>query len=211
MYARHLLITLAAVLVTGSMSALASSHREAPFITEQPKLDGTDFYLFRSYEPGRDGYVTLVANYIPLQDSYGGPNYFTMDSDAVYDIHVDNNGDAQEDVTFRFRFDNEIQDIALPVGDPMDLRMVSVPVVTTAPGGIGPGSLDRMGLNVFETYTVEIIRGDRRNQGQLILNADGGGTPSMFAKPVDNVGSKFGRRSFECGFDCIDNRSDRFG
>ncbi len=84
--------------------AVASSHREAPFITENPKVDGTDFYMFRSYEPGRDQYVTLIANYLPLQDSYGGPNYFTLDPNAVYDIHVDNDGDAKEDLTFRFRF-----------------------------------------------------------------------------------------------------------
>ena len=57
----------------------ASSHREAPFIAQHPKVDGTDFYMFRSYEPGREGYVTFVANYLPLQDSYGGPNYFTLD------------------------------------------------------------------------------------------------------------------------------------
>ena len=54
----------------------ASSHREAPFITSVPKVDGTDFYMFRSYESGRDAFVTLVANYIPLQDAYGGPTIF---------------------------------------------------------------------------------------------------------------------------------------
>ena len=181
---------LAAVLLVAPLSAQASSHREAPLITEQPKVDGTDFYMFRSYEPGRDAYVSLVANYVPLQDAYGGPNYFTMDPDAVYDIHIDNNGDAQEDITFRFRFNNEIQDIALPVGDPMNPETVPVPVITTAPGGIGPGIFDRAGLNVFETYTVEIIRGDRRNQGQPIMNADGGATPMSFEKPVDYVGTK---------------------
>ena len=62
------------------LAAIASSHREAPFITEHPKVDGTDFYMFRSYEPGRQGFVTLIANYLPLQDSYGGPNYFTLGS-----------------------------------------------------------------------------------------------------------------------------------
>ena len=85
-------------------AAIASSHREAPFITEHPKVDGTDFYMFSSYESGRDGYVTLIANYLPLQDAYGGPNYFTLDPNAVYDIHIDNDGDATEDMTFRFRF-----------------------------------------------------------------------------------------------------------
>jgi hypothetical protein len=55
-------------------TATASSHREAPFITAHPKVDGTDFYMFRSYEAGRQDYVTLIANYIPLEDAYGGPN-----------------------------------------------------------------------------------------------------------------------------------------
>ena len=64
--------------------AFASSHREAPFITEMPKVDGTDFYFFRSYEAGKTDTVTLVANYLPLQDAYGGPNYFTLDPQALY-------------------------------------------------------------------------------------------------------------------------------
>src|SRR5262245_32591973 len=62
-----------------------SSHREAPFVTEHPKVDATDFYLFRSYETGREGYVTLIANYQPLQAPYGGPNYFFMDPEALYE------------------------------------------------------------------------------------------------------------------------------
>ncbi len=95
-------------------AAQASSHREAPFITTQPKVDGTDLYMFRSYENGRSNYVTLIANYIPLQDPYGGPNYFAMDPNALYEIHVDNNGDAVEDISFQFRFKNNLADIALP-------------------------------------------------------------------------------------------------
>src|SRR5207237_3952070 len=75
-------------------TALASSHREAPFITTQPKVDASDFYMFRSYESGRAGYVTLIANYLPLQDAYGGPNFFTLDPKALYEIHIDNNGDG---------------------------------------------------------------------------------------------------------------------
>ncbi|MEO5880856.1 MAG: DUF4331 family protein, partial [Caldimonas sp.] len=65
-----------------SLPAQASSHREAPAITAMPKVDGTDFYMFNSYEQGRAGFVTLVANYLPLQDAYGGPNYFKLDSNA---------------------------------------------------------------------------------------------------------------------------------
>ena len=64
--------------------AVASSHREAPNITRHPALDSTDFYAFNSYEQGREGYVTFIANYIPLQDAYGGPNYFAMDTAYVW-------------------------------------------------------------------------------------------------------------------------------
>src|SRR5271163_4300341 len=63
-----------AVLLGASLLPLysfASSHREAPGIAGMPRLDGTDFYMFRSYEPGRSAYVTLIANYIPLQDAHG--------------------------------------------------------------------------------------------------------------------------------------------
>jgi len=66
--------------------AYASSHREAPNISRLPTVDGTDFYMFNSYEAGRTGYVTILANYIPLQDSYGGPNYFALDPTARYEI-----------------------------------------------------------------------------------------------------------------------------
>ena len=83
------------------LPALASSHREAPAITEQPKVDGTDFYMFRSYENGRENYVTFIANYQPVQVPYGGPNYFSMDPDALYEIHIDVDGDAAEDIIGR--------------------------------------------------------------------------------------------------------------
>jgi|GEM_PF-3133744 len=66
--------------------AMASSHREAPFITKYPQVDAIDFYLFSSCGPGRDGYVTLIANYQPVQAAYGGPNYYSLDSEALYAI-----------------------------------------------------------------------------------------------------------------------------
>src|SRR4051812_14859037 len=78
--------------------AQASSHREAPFITSTPKVDGTDFYMFRSYEANRAGFVTMIANYQPFQDPQGGPNFFQFDANALYEIHVDNNGDGKEDI-----------------------------------------------------------------------------------------------------------------
>ena len=54
--------------------SIAASHREAPLIAGLPRVDSTDVYAFRSYEPGRSGFVTILANYIPLQDAYGGPS-----------------------------------------------------------------------------------------------------------------------------------------
>src|SRR4029453_10047025 len=66
--------------LAASNTALESRHPEAPFNTTAPKVDGTDFYMFRSYEPGRADYVTIIANYQPLQAAYGGANYFFIDS-----------------------------------------------------------------------------------------------------------------------------------
>ncbi|MGZ9030359.1 MAG: DUF4331 domain-containing protein [Burkholderiaceae bacterium] len=171
-------------------AAQASSHREAPFITTQPKVDGTDFYMFRSYESGRATHVTLIANYLPLQDPYGGPNYFAMDPNALYEIHVDNNGDAVEDISFQFRFKNNLADITLPVGG----KSVSIPL--TQAGGISAGKDDA--LNVKETFTVDVLRGDRRaGQRGAVTNATGGGRE--FIKPVDFIGTKtFGS---EAGYD----------
>ena len=100
---------LASLVVATTTPAEASSHREAPFITRMPKVDGTDLYIFRSYETGRSGFVTLIANYYPLQEPAGGPNFFMMDPNALYEIHLDNNGDAKEDVTFQFRFNNNLK------------------------------------------------------------------------------------------------------
>ena len=78
---RHALF--AALAVSAAGAAYASSHREAPFISTRPSVDATDFYLFNSYESGRAGYVTLIANYVPLQDPQGGPNYFALDDNAL--------------------------------------------------------------------------------------------------------------------------------
>ena len=64
--------------------AFASSHREAPNITKMPKVDNTDTYAFRSYEPGRAGFTTLIANFQPGENPGDGPNYYTMDPDALY-------------------------------------------------------------------------------------------------------------------------------
>ncbi len=172
---------LAAALVP--LAGQASSHREAPFITEAPKVDGTDFYLFNSYETGRDAYVTLIANYLPLQDAYGGPNYFDLDEDALYEIHIDNTADAVEDITFQFRFTTTTRGVALNIGGE------DVPIPLKQAGGVGPLAADDANLNVVQSYTVDIVRGDRRSgtRESLSLAADGS---TDFVKPVDNIGNK---------------------
>lgn len=166
--------------------AFASSHREAPFITELPKVDATDFYMFRSYEPGREGFVTLIANYQPFQTPYGGPNFFAMDPDALYEIHIDNNGDALEDLTFQFRFQVRSPNLALDIGSQGQTKNVAVPLFNI--GGISAGG--NANLNIVQTYTVDLVRGDRRTgQRQSVTNVNGG-FGNEFAKPVDNIGAK---------------------
>ena len=168
-------------ILAASTLASASSHREAPFITSMPKVDATDFYMFRSYETGRAGFVTMMANYYPLQDAYGGPNYFSMDPDALYEIHIDNVGDAKERITFQFRFKNTLNNVSLNVGG----KSVAIPLVQA--GGIAAG--DSSKINVSETYTVNVVRGDRRSGTvAAVTNASGGS--ATFTKPIDNIGNK---------------------
>lgn len=165
--------------------ATASSHREAPFITTAPKVDGTDVYLFRSYETGRSEYVTMIMNYQPLQDAYGGPNYFSMDPNALYEFHIDNNGDAKEDITFQFRFTNRLANGGAGVELPIGSKSVAIPLIQA-------GQVSQVrdpNLNRGEQFTVNIVRGDRRGGQMAALRNRANGSTS-FDKPVDNIGSK---------------------
>lgn len=179
--------TLAALFVAGAVNA--SSHREAPNITRFPTLDSTDFYAFNSYEDGREDYVTLIANYIPLQDAYGGPNYFAMDPAATYSIHIDNDGDAVEDITFAFNFTkslpNNNEGIALTVGPADNQRTVAVPLINI--GGVSAGNTQN--ANFSESYELTMISGDMRTGSKETIANTGAGTNS-FGKPLDYVGNK---------------------
>ncbi len=182
---RNLLCALVAsaacgAMVVGSGSALAASHREAPLIAQMPAVDNTDTYVFRSYEPGREGYVVFIANYLPLQDAYGGPNYFQLDPDALYEIHVDNNGDGREDLTFSFRFYNNVRGTAL------NINGTNVPIPLVNSGQITTGSVPA--LNVVQQYSVDLIRGARRTGTREPVLPLVGGT--RFEKPIDNIGNK---------------------
>lgn len=170
-------------LALSATNAGASSHREAPDITKSPKVDATDFYMFRSYQPGREGYVTLIANYQPLQAPYGGPNYFTMDADALYEIHIDNDGDAVEDITFQFDFTNALggennAGVSLQIGD----ESVAIPLRAAGDGN------QTLFINESEKYQLTMVTGDRRTgQAALVTGANG---MKNFTKPIDNIGTK---------------------
>jgi hypothetical protein len=79
-----------------------SSHREAPGISKDPVADSTDVYAFIS--PDRPDSVTLIANYVPLQEPAGGPNFYEFGSGVLYEINIDNTGDGWPDITYQFRF-----------------------------------------------------------------------------------------------------------
>jgi hypothetical protein len=125
--------------------------------------------------------VTLIANYQPLEAAYGGPNYFTMSPDALYEIHVDNNGDAKEDISFQFRFKTTRRNTTLNIGG----KNVAIPLVQSGPvTDVGQAT-----QNVMETYTATVVRGMRRgSNAQSISNAGNGST--NFDKPLDNIGTK---------------------
>jgi hypothetical protein len=125
------LITCAAACMAAAVPLLsfASSHREAPFIGGMPRLDGTDVYAFRSYEPGRADFVTLIANYIPFQDPQGGPNFYPLDTKAIYTMDVFNTGNAVTHLSFEFRFSNQVKNLTVPAGK----RNVAVPLINIGP------------------------------------------------------------------------------
>ncbi|MGI9046896.1 MAG: DUF4331 domain-containing protein [Burkholderiales bacterium] len=183
-------LTLVASALACGGSALASSHAEAPFITEMRKVDNTDVYAFRSYEAnragnpagnGQDGFVTLISNFFPLQDPYGGPNFFFLDPDALYEIHVDNNGDAKEDLTFRFRFTNDLRNITRSIGGKdVAIALRNFDPITGA---------DPTTSNIRESYRVNVVRGNRRS-GQRAAVTNAADQADTFIKPLDNIGQK---------------------
>jgi hypothetical protein len=151
MLTRRLSVSLlaAAILMTG-FSALASSHREAPLIRLDPVADNTDLYAFRS--PDAPDTVTIIANYIPYQEPGQAPNYYDFDPDVLYEIHIDNNGDAREDITYQFRFQREVR-------DPGTFLYNTGPVTT----------LDDADLNVRYSYSLVRVAGPRRTGNGSVI------------------------------------------
>ena len=103
-----LVAALALVLAGRSIQphAVASSHREAPMISRDPVADTTDVYVFVS--PDQPDTVTLIGAWVPLAEPAGGPNYYDFGDDVLYEIYIDNDGDAREDISYQFQFETRV-------------------------------------------------------------------------------------------------------
>jgi len=143
-----LLAAMLAPLTMRTPQVAASSHREAPLISQDPLADNTDVYAFVS--PDRPDTATIIANYIPLEEPASGPGFFNFDPNALYSIYVDNTGDGQPDVTFDFQFKTTI---ANP-------NTFLTHLGTAGPGGGDAviSSLKDPDFNVKQTYTVTMTR-----------------------------------------------------
>ncbi len=130
-----------------------SSHREAPAISKDPVADNTDLYAFVS--PDRTGTVTILSNFIPLEEPAGGPNFFQFGDDVLYEILIDNNGDGIEDVTYQFRF-------VTVIGNKETFLYNTGPI----------GSLSDPDWNIRQLYSVTKVLGPRRTGTSMLLGSD---------------------------------------
>ena len=123
-------------------STMASSHREAPLISQDPSADSTDVYAFVS--PDKPDTVTIIGSWIPLEGPQGGPNYYKFGDDVRYTLHVDNNGDAKPDQSYRFNFSSKTKN------------------GNTLLYNTGPiDSLSSDNWNVVQTYAIEEANGEK--------------------------------------------------
>jgi len=158
-----------------------SSHGEAPGTKAHPQIDGTDLYAFMSYETGRQDFVTIIANYYPGQDGYGGPNFYALAPDTMYEIHIDNTGDAVEDMTFQFQLTSELGNHGK--GAALKIHGHNVPVALKVLGPVTAG--DNSALNFFEFYRLHYVT----KAGTKTLKPFGG-KGDTFVKPFDYAGNK---------------------
>lgn len=155
--------------------AHASSHREAPLISEDPQADNTDVYFFRS--PTDPGKAVILANYLPGEEPSAGPNYYTFSDRVLYDVNVDRNGDGKDDLIFRFRFKTHIQTAGtfLNFLGPVTKLTSDGSSVATA-GNINPL------YNRYQTYDVSLIRRVGRIERSSVIAQN-------VIVPPNNVGS----------------------
>ena len=149
------LLVVAMLFGLAPMSSSAASHREAPLISLDPTADITDFFMFRSYEAGKDDKVVLIMDVIPGEEPSAGPNYYNFDPTVLYAFNIDNNMDGKaNDVRFEFEFKNEFRGTNKDLG--LFLSYVALPPITALDG---PGS---EGLGLRQSYKVTMVKGDKR-------------------------------------------------
>ncbi len=160
------LIVIATVLVSYSPSRVgASSHREAPLISSDPDADGTDLYAFIPSD--RNDSLTIVGSWIPFEAPEGGPNYNQFSPDVLYELHLDNVGDAKSHVTYQFRFTKTVQ-------NPNTFLYNTGPIT----------SLTDTDWNIRQTYTItEIVTPNVGSPTTRVLATN---VPT----PPSNIGSK---------------------
>jgi hypothetical protein len=124
------------------VTASASSHREAPRISQDPVADNTDVYAYVAPDAPND--VTLVGDWIPLEAPYGGPNFYRFGQDVLYQFNVDNDGDGHSEISYQFRFQDHY-------------RNLNTFLYNTGP----VKSLNDPNLNFFQTYSVTEYRNGR--------------------------------------------------
>lgn len=164
------LIGLSTLLSAAGMQIFAASHAEAPLIALDRAADNTDTYAFRSVEAGREGYVTLIANYIPFQEPSNGPQFFPFDDTVLYEIKIDNTGDGVEDVTYQFQFKTKIVNGDSILGQ----SGVNEDAVIS--------NLNDPDFNIPQTYTVRRIDHTTGKHGR-VLGSD-------FKVPPANIGPR---------------------
>jgi hypothetical protein len=177
----------------------ASSHREAPLISEDPTADNTDLYAFRS--PDSPEFLTVISNLIPAEDPAAGPNYYRFSQGARYLINLDRNGDGKPDVTYAFRFKSE--DGPLFLGNTVQSYTVTRTIGhssrliargMTPPDNIGPRTLKQF----YGTSDYRALAAQR------VTSLDGGG--KVFAGQRDDaffadIGAIFDLVAIRKGFD----------
>jgi hypothetical protein len=152
-------MTIGGPATTGS----AASHRDAPLISQDPAADNTDVYAFVSTEQGRQDYVTLIANFIPLEEPGEGPNYYRFGDDVLYEVMVDVNGDAREDLTYQFDFQTRFGTVT------PNTFLYNTGTIGLPPNPSDPAS-QYTNLNQTTSYTLREVEGSRRSgKGALLL------------------------------------------
>jgi hypothetical protein len=150
----------------GPNAAKASSHSEAPLISQDPRADNTDLYAFVS--PDDTSTVTIIANYIPLEAPASGPNFYSFDDSALYQIGIDQNGDGNADIGYQFRFNTQTRN--------GDTFLYNTGPIT---------SLNSPNWNRPQTYTVTRVRLNKEGHAKdpVVLG-------SNIPTPPDNIGPR---------------------